>query len=219
MNGKKEFFDAVRSGDISAVNSLLDAQPELLNARNDQGQSGVLLAAYTGRKEIRDVLIARGAVLELHEASAAGQFAKVKELVEQDPALAKSFSPDGFPVLALAAVFGHADIAKYLHENGADVNSISTNSTGYTALTGAVASGHAAIVNWLISCGANVNHRYGQAYSPLLTAAADGRLEIVEMLLDAGADLHATTGDGKSAAQLAESRGHSRVAEFLRARS
>ncbi|HUI73809.1 MAG TPA: ankyrin repeat domain-containing protein [Candidatus Acidoferrum sp.] len=218
MNGKKEYFDAVRSGDISAVNSLLDAQPELLNARNDQGQSGVLLAAYTGRKEIRDVLIARGAVLELHEASAAGQFAKVKELVEQDPALAKSFSPDGFPVLALAAVFGHADIAKYLHENGADVNAVSTNATGYTALTGAVASGHTAIVDWLISRGANVNHRYGHGYSPLLTAAADGRLEIVKMLLENGADPRAATNDGKTALQIAQDRGHKQVADYLRGR-
>lgn len=218
MNTEKEFFEAIRGGDAAAVNKLLDAHPELLNAKNEQGQSGVLAAAYSGRKEMRDLLIARGARLEIHEAAAAGQLARVKELVEKNPSLAKSFSPDGFPVLALAAVFGHGEVAKYLWEKGGDVNAVSTNGTGYTALTGAVASGHADIVKWLVANGANVNYRYGPGYSPLLTAAANGHLEIVKILLEHGADSQARTNDGKSALQLAEERKHTAVVEFLRDR-
>ena len=40
----------------------------------------------------------KGATLESHEAVAAGNLNRVKQLVEADPGLAKSYSPDGFPV-------------------------------------------------------------------------------------------------------------------------
>lgn len=218
MNANKEFFDAIRAGEVSTVTKLLDAEPGLVNASNEQGQSAVLLAAYNGRREVRDALIARGATLQIHEAAATGQLPRVKALVETDPGLARSFSPDGFPVLALATVFGHIDVAKYLHEKGGDIGAVSTNPTGYTALTGAVASGHAAIVEWLLAKGADVNHRYGAGYSPLLTAAANGHLAIIKMLIASGADPHARTNDGKSAQQIAEERGHKEMADFLRGR-
>ena len=219
MGAEKEFFEAIGKGDVSAIVKLLGADPALLSARNEQGQSGVLMACYRGRREVRDLLIARGAKLDLSEAAAAGQSARVKELVEKDPSAAKSVSPDGFPVLALAAAFGHGEITKYLHERGGDINAAATNGTGYTALTGAVAGGHAEIVKWLVSNGANVNYRYGPGYFPLLEAAANGHLEIVKTLVENGADAAAKSNDGKSALQLAEERKHSAVAEFLRNRT
>ena len=212
------FFDAVRAGDAARVGALLAADPGLLSARNAQGQSAVLLACYAGRGEIRDLLIERGARMELHEAAAAGALGRVRELLDAEPALAKAYSPDGFPLLALAAAFGHEEVARYLHSLGADINAAATNGTGYTALTGAVAGGHKGIAGWLAENGADVNYRYAQGYSPLLTAAANGRLEIVEMLLANGAELHARTDDGRNALHLAQERGHEHVAGFLRRR-
>jgi len=212
------FFEAVQSGNPGKVEALLDANASLANARNEKGQSAVLVAVYTGRKEIRDLMLARGIALELDEAAATGQLARVKQLVDKDPALANNFSPDGFPVFALAAVFGHREVAEYLLAKGADVNAAATNGTGYNALTGAVASGHAQMAGWLLENGANANYRYGGGYSPLLTAAANGHLEIVKMLLRHGADLHVKTNDGKTARSFAEDRGHAAVAEFLRSR-
>ena len=210
------FFQAVQSGNTGKVEALLDSNASLATAKNEKGQSAVLMAVYTGRKEIRDLLLARGVALELHEAAAAGQLARVKEIVEEDPALAKSFSPDGFPVFALPAVFGQLEVAEYLLGKGADVNAAATNGTGYNALTGAVASGHTSIVAWLLANGAEPNYRYGAGYSPLLTAAANGHLGIVSLLLASGADLHAKANDGKTALSFAQQRGHAEVTEFLR---
>jgi len=210
------FFAAVQAGDATEVARLLAADPALLQAKNERGASAVLLACYNGRKEVRDLLLAKGALLELHEAAAAGQISRVKELVEADPAAANSFSPDGFPVMALAAVFGHEEVARYLHQKGADVNAVATNGSGYTALTGAVASGHASVAKWLAENGANVNYRYANGYAPLLTAAANGHLEIVKMLLANGADPFARTDDGKNALAFALERKHDEVADYLR---
>jgi len=218
MSDTATFFQAVKSGDAATVTSMLDANPNLLDAKNEQSQSAVLLASYNGKKEIRDLLLARGPILELHEAAAAGQLERVKQIVEKDQSLAKSFSPDGFPILALAAVFGHKPIVEYLHAKGGEINAISTNGTGYTALTGAVASGHEEIVSWLLAHGANANYRYGAGYAPLLTAAANGHLAIVKLLLDHGADLHAKTNDGQTALNIAEARSHKEVVEFLRSK-
>src|SRR2546427_7117038 len=62
------------------------------------------LFPYTTLFRSRDLMLARGIALELDEAAATGQLARVKQLVDKDPALANNFSPDGFPVFALAAV-------------------------------------------------------------------------------------------------------------------
>jgi len=212
-----EIFAAIRAGDLDAVTALLDGSPlGLASAKNESGVSAVLMSIYTGRQEIRDLLLARGAVLALSDAAALGNLERVKQIVESDPASARSFSPDGFPVVALAAVFGHLDVARYLAEHGADVNAAATNGSGYNALTGAVASGHTETVLWLLKTGADPNYRYGPGYSPLLTAAANGHLEIVKILLNHGADWRATSKDGKSSLALASERNHPAIADYLR---
>jgi ankyrin repeat protein len=218
MDKTKELFVAIRGGDAGAVRTMLDGEPELATAKNEQGQSTVLAAVYSGRSEIRDLLIARGATLDFHEAVAAGKLQRVQEFVEKSPELAKSFSPDGFPVVALAAAFGHFQVARYLFEKGADVKAAANNGTGYNALTGAVTSGHTEIVAWLLSVGADPNYRYGPGYTPLLAAAANGRLEILDALLKGGADLQAKSNDGKTALAIAGERKHFAVAELLRSR-
>ena len=212
-------FDAIRAGNVAAVKSLLDADASLASAKNDSGVSAVLMSIYTGRPEIRDLLLARGASLELHDAAAAGNLDRVKHFVEKNPAFSNSCSPDGFPVFALACFFGHLDTARYLAEKGADIHAAATNGSGYNALTAAVTAGHAEIVKWLLKRGLDPNYHYGSGYSPLLAAAANGHLEIVKLLLAHGADLHATSNDGKSALALATERSHSSVADFLRTRA
>lgn len=218
MTEPKAFFDAIRTGNLPAVTLMLDQDRSLRDARNAQSQSATLVSVYHGRKEIRDLLVARGASLEFHEAAAAGQFARVREFIEQDAALSGAYSPDGFPPAALAAAFGHLEIVKYLVLKGAAVNAVATNGSGYNALTGAVAGGHLEIARWLLENGADANYRYAAGFSPLLTAAANGHLEMVKLLLAKGADPSARTDDQKSALSLAEERHHSGVAEFLRGR-
>jgi ankyrin repeat protein len=219
LSNQKAFFEAIRAGDLAAVKSLVGADASLASTRNDSGVSAFLTAVYMGRGEIRDFLLANGAVLELSEAAAVGNLARIRELIENDHAKAGSFSPDGFPLVALAAFLGHQEVVQYLAAHGADIDAAATNGSGYNALTGAVTSGHAAIVQWLLEHGANANYRYSAGYSPLLTAAANGRLDIAKLLLAHGADPHATTSDGKSPLSLAKERNHTEVAALFQARA
>jgi len=218
MSDTKTFFDVVRSGDLGQVRSLLTADPSLASAENESGASALLMSIYTGRREIRELLLSAGATMRLPEAAAAGDLERVKQFVDARPSLAQSSSPDGFPLFALACFFGHRETAQYLAEKGANIHAIASNGTGYNALTASVAAGRTEIVKWLLERGLDPNYRYGQGYSALLTAAANGHLDIVQLLLSHGADPRATTDDGKSALAIATERNHSHVADFLRSR-
>jgi len=219
MPDTKPLFEAIRSGDLAQVRFLLSADPALASSRNQTGASALLFSMYTGRSEIRDLLLASGATMGLYEAASAGDLDRVKHFVESNSSLAGSFSPDGFPVFALACFFGHLEIARFLADRGADIHATASNGTGYNALTAAVAAGRTETVQWLLKRGLDPNYRYGAGYTPLLTAAANGHLEILKLLLAHGADPHATTNDGKSALALATERNHPQVADLLRARS
>src|SRR5258708_12162501 len=183
MSSAAQFFKVIQARDTAAVKRMLAAEPELASARNEKGQSPLLLTVYGGNKELCDMLLAQGVPLELHEGAALGQLERVKQLVEKEPSQADSYSPDGFPVIPLPTLFRHLEVAEYLFAKGADVNAVATNGTGYNALTGAVAGGHTATVAWLLANGADPNYRYAAGYSPLLTAAANGHLGVVSILL------------------------------------
>jgi uncharacterized protein len=218
MSDVQGFFATIRGGDVEKVQSMLTEDPSLAESKNDQKQSPVLAAVYSGQAAVRDLLISHGAHLEFHEAVAAGQLERVEHFVDKDADLARAISPDGFPVVALAAAFGHFPIVKYLFEKGADLTASATNGTGYNALTGAVAGGREEIAIWLLENGADANYRYGPGYTPLLTAAANGHLNIVKDLLVHGADIHAKANDGKTALSIAEERKHPDVVGFLRSK-
>ena len=84
---------------------------------------------------------------------------------------ARAISPDGFPVVALAAAFGHFPVVKYLFEKGADLTAVATNGTGYNALTGAIASGREEIAIWLLENGADAKQSTMDALQHALESA------------------------------------------------
>ncbi len=216
MPENANFLDAVKAGDLSRVKELLEADPSLVNTRGDSGESAILLSVYYRRNSVRDLLLARGAELNIYEAAAAGQLERVATLAKASPALANSYAPDGFTPLGLAAFFGQRTVVDALLAHGADVNAVSRNATGYTALTGAVAGGHKEIVGMLLAAGANATHRYVQGLTPLHEAAAGGKLEIAGLLLNHGADPNARADDNQTALAMAEAKGHTAVAALLR---
>lgn len=216
MSDTQEFFAAVKAGDTERVARMLDANAGLLNARGGSGESAALLAVYYGKKDVLELLLGRGAELNIFEAAAAGKVERLAVLLAADPSLANGYAPDGFPLLGLAAFFGYLEAVNLLLRHGADVNAVSRNATGYTALTGAVAGDHAEIAAALLAAGANANHRYASGYTPLHEAAAGGKTKIVVLLLAHRADPKARTDDGQTPLVMAEAKGHADVAALLR---
>src|SRR5262245_24860358 len=94
--------------------------------------SDVLNNLYRGNRD-EAAQLAAGKELTIFEASALGRTDRVRELLEQDPGLAKTFGDDGFHALGLACFFGNVDATRLLLENGADVNALSRNEHIQTA--------------------------------------------------------------------------------------
>src|SRR5438874_13077952 len=100
-----DLFTAIKGGDGVAVERLLETDRGLVDARDREGLSPILAALYRGRNEIAAAILRRGPKLNVFEAAAAGDLARVRELVGADPAQANGVAPDGYSPLGLAAFF------------------------------------------------------------------------------------------------------------------
>lgn len=209
-----QFFEAVKAGNTIKVRELIDRNPALLSAKSKSGSTGILFALYTGHTEIAGLIAQQKKELDIFEAACLGELLQVERLIKRDMDLANSYSDEGFTALQLAAYLGQGEAVGFLLKNGAEVNAVARNPTGYTALSGAVARGHLNVARILLEEGANPNHRYEGGFTPLMEAAASGKLEMTKLLLRHGADTQVRK-DGKTARDYALEKGQSEVAELL----
>ncbi len=215
----KELLEAIRAGNKTAVDSLLQQEPALLGFKAPNGSSVILLATYYGHAELTEVFVKHGAQLDIFEASATGNLAAARQSVEGHPPAVNSFAADGFYPLGLAAFFGHRQVVEFLLEHGADVHLAARNAQRVTALHAAVARRDAEIVRMLLKRGADPNARQEKGFVPLHDAAANGEEVIVHLLVEHGARVDARTDDGKTPCDLAAERGHQQVADWLQAQT
>lgn len=208
-----EFLDAVKAGDKPAIERLLESDPALVSGA-EGGVSYVRLALYNGKPDVARFLVERGARLTFHDACAAGENGRAREMLRADPSLRDQLSDDGFPPLGLAIFFGNRAFAKVLIEEGADVNLAAANPQRVTPLHAAAAVCDRELVGMLLERGADPNARQQSDYTPLHTAASRGDIEMAAMLLAHGANRDVRGTDGQSVADIARQRGKTEFAEW-----
>ena len=88
--------------------------------------SPALAALYDGDRDRAESLLGRDDELPAYEAAAFGRIERLRRLLDEDPAAAASWSPDGFTALHLAIYGGSEDAVRLLLERGADPNALAT---------------------------------------------------------------------------------------------
>jgi ankyrin repeat protein len=198
------FFETIAAGDEERLREELEARPDLAGTRNEDGLSPVLHALYRGKGELVEALLEANPPLDVFDAAAVGRTRGLEELVDAEPELTQTWSPDGFTALHYAAFFGQEDAARILIERGADVNLVARNEGIHvTPLHSAASGGHAAIVKLLLEHGADPSAAQDGGFTPLHSAAQNDDRESVEALLEAGADPALANDEGKTPADLA----------------
>jgi ankyrin repeat protein len=222
---------AVMTRQLNVVDELLQRGADI-NARRSDGARPIHLTNgdyhYRGWRDVpddwpvkpRDVydhLISRGAKLDLGMACATGDLARVRELLDQEPAAVNRVSDyAGYYVgcgapIKNAAVGGHIEIVRLLLERGADPNLPEEGiAPDGHALHSAVVRGHIEIVRLLLKHGAHPNVEIESSADTLSAALASAgystrpHAEMVELLCSHGASravhLLAYSGDVLTAA-------------------
>lgn len=209
-----ELTDAIKQGDAAKINELLDRDPALASVP-ENNVTPILLAIYHGKREIAQLLADRGAPTSIGEAIALGDTSRVKELLAASPELLHSRTADGFPVAGLAVFFGHGELARWLIEQGADVNAAADNPLKVAPVHAAAAARDRETMQLLLARGADPNARQQADYTALHGAASRGDVEMAKLLLAHGADRTARATDGMTVADVARKYGHPEFAEWF----
>ena len=98
----EEIHDAARQGDLAKIKRLLEKNPGLLEARNQNEKTPLHFAALGGHKEIVEFLIGKGADIN------------AKNIAKETP-------------LHYAAAMGHKEVVDLLLAKGAVLNSGTSN--------------------------------------------------------------------------------------------
>jgi ankyrin repeat protein len=215
MSERDNFFEAIKSDNLEAVQAMLQANPALAEAKSAQGVSAILFARYHRRDKILEALKESKPSLDLFEAAALGDTAEIGRLAENFGADPNSVSGDGFTPLQLACFFGHYDAARLLLNLGADVKTPSLNPMRLTALHSAAAGRSTRIVEALLTAGADPNARQNGGWTALHSAAGQGSAALADLLLRHGADPKLASDDGLTPAKVAEEKGHHQVFHIL----
>jgi ankyrin repeat protein len=188
----QDVFQVIREGDVEKLKILLEKNPALVNAPHPFGFYPIHLAAMSGRRELIELLIEKGADVRvsfregtvLHAAVYSGS-RDVLELLISKGANIDAESESSGPPLLLAARLGRSEIAESLLARGASMNV--QDRVGNTALLLAASYGHKPIVELLLEKNGNFNTPNHRGATPLSVADREGHEEIVRMLLSKGA--------------------------------
>lgn len=132
---------------------------------------------------------------EIHDACQAGDLAKVKMILKEDPEQLQAVTPEGKSPLHMATGWGQKEIVNFLLKEGANINAL--NNQGGTPLHVAASRNQPECAAILLDAGAEIESvRVEGSVTPLAIAVFKNNLEAAEFFLSRGADLNARVMNG-----------------------
>ena len=210
------FFDKLRSGELADARNILAADPGLIQFREENGVSAVLIARALGHADFAREIADAHPGIDLWEAAALGDQHRTDELLASGGNV-DAVNADGYTPLGLAVFYGHLEEARLLLERGADPNVIGGGAREMMPIHLALSGGYKEIAALLVARGAEPDEPNGADWTPLHYAAQSGDIETARMLIVAGARTGYANKDGHTALELAEDGGFDDLARLLTA--
>jgi serine/threonine-protein phosphatase 6 regulatory ankyrin repeat subunit B len=186
-----EFLTAIRGGHVEELARLLDADPHLMEARDEvEGNTPLVVAADHGHAGVVSLLLERGADVN------------ASDII-------------GYTALQYTAEQGHEEVVSILLSRGADFSGQSLS--GFTALICASFHGHLGVVLQLFQhmAGRGLDERNRSGRTALWGACFNGHVKVARFLLLAGADHTIADNHGMTPRQAAELFGDSACVPLL----
>lgn len=215
------FRTALRAGDTAALAALIEADPALVNWRDERGVSALVLAAMAGHEEVVHLLHKRGAALGLMEAVIVNDSAVMNSLLEKAPGLVRECNADGWSPLHAAVATGRMQALFTLGSAAGGFDIQPESGAGITPLSLALRhpDKHLAtrLAQRMLANGASPNPVQKDGITPLHHAAEAGNEYMVTMLIRKGAVVDARDVNGRTPLDAALEGGRSACAALLRA--
>ena len=192
---------AIGARQPEAGRALVDAGIDV-ELKNAEGRTALHDSIEYGCAPITELLLERGAYVDVCSAAILGHLERLRQLLDGDPALVRELST-GLTPLEWASYGNEVDTATELLERGADPNDGS--------LLCAASVNHLEVGRLLLEHGAEPSRIPERCNGNALHAAAgmaysDDTRPFVEMLFEHGVDPGVRTRDGRTALEIAETR-------------
>lgn len=215
----EQLIQSIVGNDAFRVTALLHEEPGLVQARDSEGRTPILLCLYFGHEDLAKLVRERNPSAELFEVAALGEVEALREHLARAPEGANAVAPDGFGALGLASYFGRIEAVELLLGAGADPNTPAANNSKVRPIHSAAANRSAEtslpLCRLLLEGGADPNVAQAGGWTPLHQASAHGRAAVVELLLSHGAAVDAKSDDNRTAGEMAEAKGHKEIQALL----
>lgn len=193
--GKYEIIDCIKTGNITYLNSLIDAFPQILD------QQFNMQRRYNSYVQHDDRNTGQIQINLCHNTNA--NIDEYQLITERE----------GGTPLHIAVEYNNIEIVELLLENGASTESVDRNNM--TPLHWAVDLGYKDIIKLLVKGGANINAQDINKSTPLHWACDKEDIILVELLADLGADVNCKDVLGNTPMHYAAMRGYVDTAETL----
>ncbi|CAG8386927.1 unnamed protein product [Penicillium salamii] len=210
-------------GNSRIAQRLLEENPELLEVRNNDGDTSFASAARCGHLNLVEYLLSQKADMYAkdvdggtgwHQSAERGHIDVVRKLFLEDPGFRDTQDDFQNTALILAAGRGHVHIVEQLLSWGSDIDARRFNNSG--AIHQAARCGHVKMAELLLRQRRDLLHSRGfNGRTPFSMAAEEGQLAMCEFLAEEGADITTMDQDEDQPLHLAAAFGHLPIVERL----